>query len=258
MTHILLEVCIDDVQGFAAARAGGADRLELCAALGLGGLTPSPGLVAEATRTGTPALAMIRPRPGDYVWSPAEIAQMEAEIAFLRPAGLQGVVIGASLPDGRLDATALDRLLRAAAGLDVTLNRVSDLAPDGEEVVATALALGIPRILTSGGARGAPEGADRLERMFRAADGRLTIMPGAGLSAETLPALAGLPLTEVHGSFSSPLPDPAPLIAAFGFQPPGTRGTDTHKVAAMRAALDALEASGNPRHYHQAGGAVHR
>lgn len=240
MTRILLEVCIDDPAGFAAARAGGADRLELCAALGLGGLTPSPALVAEAARTGMPAFAMIRPRAGDYVWTDAEMTAMEAEIAFLRPAGLQGVVIGASLPDGRLDAPALARLLRAAEGLDVTLNRVSDLAPDGEAVVATALELGIPRILSSGGAPGAPEGAERLERMFRAAAGRLVIMPGAGLSAETLPALAGLPLTEVHGSFSSPRPDPAPLVAAFGFQPPGTRQTDAAKVAAMRSALDAL------------------
>jgi copper homeostasis protein len=240
MTRILLEVCIEDLAGFADARAGGADRLELCAALALGGLTPSPALVAEAARTGTPAMAMIRPRPGDYVWTGAEVAQMEEEIALLRPAGLRGVVIGASLPDGRLDAPALARLMQAARGLDVTLNRVSDLAPDGEEVVATALSLGIPRILTSGGAKGAPEGVPRLEGMFRAAAGRLVIMPGAGLSAETLPAIAGLPLTEVHGSFSSPAPGPAPLVAAFGFQPPGARRTDRAKVAAMREALDKL------------------
>ena len=87
MTRILLEVCVDDPEGFAAARAGGADRLELCAALGLGGLTPSPALVAEAARTGMPALAMIRPRAGDYVWTDAEVAAMEAEIALLRAAG---------------------------------------------------------------------------------------------------------------------------------------------------------------------------
>lgn len=244
MRRILLEVCIDDAEGFAAARAGGADRLELCAALSLGGLTPSPALVAEAARVGVPAMAMIRPRAGDYVWTPAEVAQMESEIAFLRGAGLRGVVIGASLPDGRLDAATLARLVQASRGLDVTLNRVSDLAPDGEEVVAIALELGIPRILSSGGATGAPEGVERLGRMFRAAAGRLTIMPGAGLSAETLPAIAGLPLTEVHGSFSSPAPDPAPLVAAFGFQPPGARRTDAARVAAMRAALDRLAAAG--------------
>ncbi len=244
MTRILLEVCIDDPEGFAAARAGGADRLELCAALGLGGLTPSPALVAEAARSKMPALAMIRPRAGNYVWTAAEVAAMENEIALLRSAGARGVVIGASLPDGRLDAAVLARLMRAAEGLDVTLNRVSDLAPDAGEVVAVAVELGIPRILSSGGARGAPEGVERLERMFRAAAGRVTIMPGAGLSAETLPALAGLPLSEVHGSFSTLAPEPEPLVAAFGFQVPGARRTDARKVAAMRAALDALQQGG--------------
>ena len=240
MTRILLEVCVDDPEGLAAARAGGADRLELCAALALGGLTPSPALVAEAARTGTPALAMIRPRAGDFVWTPAEVAAMEVEIALLRTVGARGVVIGASLPDGRLDAAILARLLRAADGLDVTLHRAVDLAPDPEEAVALAIALGIPRILSSGGAPRAAEGVARLERMIRAAAGRLTVMPGAGVSPETLPALARLPLTEVHASCSAPLPAPAPQIAEFGFQPPGARRTDAARVAAMRAALDML------------------
>ena len=221
MTRILLEVCVDDPEGLAAARAGGADRLELCAALALGGLTPSPALVAEAARTGTPALAMIRPRAGDFTWTPAEVAAMESEIALLRAAGARGVVIGASLPDGRLDGATLARLLRAAEGLDVTLHRAVDLAPDPEEATALAVALGIPRILTSGGAPRAADGLPRLEAMFRAAAGRLTVMPGAGVSPETLPALATLPLREVHASCSVPLPTPAPLVAQFGFQPAG-------------------------------------
>ncbi len=240
MTRILLEVCVDDPEGLAAARAGGADRLELCAALALGGLTPSPALVAEAARTDMPALAMIRPRAGDFVWSAREVAAQEAEIAQLRAAGARGVVIGASLSDGRLDGATLARLLAAARGLDVTLHRAVDLAPDPEEAVALAVALGIPRILSSGGAATAAAGVDRLARMMRAADGRLVVMPGAGVSPETLPALAGLPLREVHASCSVPLPPPAPLLARFGFQPPGARRTDAGRVAALRAALDTL------------------
>jgi copper homeostasis protein len=240
MTRILLEVCVDDPEGLAAARTGGADRLELCAALAVGGLTPSPALVAEAARTGTPSLAMIRPRAGDFVWTPAEVTAMEEEIALLRAAGARGDVIGASLADGRLDGATHGRLLGAAAGLDVTLHRAVDLAPDPEEAVALAVALGIPRILTSGGARSAAEGVARLGRMIAAAAGRLTVMPGAGISPETLPALAGLPLTEVHASCSVPLPPPDPLVAEFGFQPPGARRTDVARVTALRAALDAL------------------
>ena len=240
MTRILLEVCIDDPEGLLAARAGGADRLELCAALAFGGLTPSPALVAEAARTGTSALAMIRPRAGDFVWTPAEVAAMESEIALLRAAGAPGVVIGASLPDGRLDGATLARLLRAAEGLDVTLHRAVDLAPDPEAAVELAASLGIRRILSSGGAARAADGVARLERMMRAGAGRVTIMPGAGVSTETLPALTGLPLREVHASCSVPLPPPAALVADLGFQPPGARRTDAGRVAAMRAALDAL------------------
>ncbi len=239
MTRILLEVCVDDPEGLVAARAGGADRLELCAALALGGLTPSPALVAAAAREGIPALAMIRPRAGDFVWTPAEVAAMESEIALLRAAGARGVVIGASLPDGRLDGPTLARLLRAAEGLDTTLHRAIDLTPDPEEAVALAVALAIPRILTSGGAPRAADGVPRLARMIRAAAGRLTIMPGAGISPETLPAFDALPLTEIHASCSAPLPPPAPALAAFGFQPETARRTDPARVAAMRAALDA-------------------
>ena len=240
MARILLEVCVDDPEGLRAAVAGGADRLELCAALALGGLTPSPGLVAAAARAGVPALAMVRPRAGGFVWTPAEVAAMQAEIAQLRAAGAGGVVIGASLPDGRLDGAVLARLLRAAEGLDVTLHRAVDLAPDPEEAVALALALGIPRILSSGGAPRAADGVARLARMMRAAAGRLVVMPGAGVAPETLPALAALPLAEVHASCSVPSPPPEERLAALGLQPPGARRTDAARVAAMRAALDGL------------------
>lgn len=245
MTRILLEVCVDDPEGLLAARNGGADRLELCSALALGGLTPSPALVSLAAREGIAALSMIRPRAGDFVWTPAEVAAMEAEIAHLRTAGAQGVVVGASLPDGRLDGAVLARLLRAAEGLDVTLHRAIDLAPDPEEAVSLAVELGIPRILTSGGAARAVEGMDRLDRMMRSAAGRLTVMPGAGVAPEALPALSRLPLAEVHASCSEPLPPLGGKVAAFGFQPPGARRTDAARVAAMRAALDALAQRGS-------------
>ena len=85
MSRILLEICVDDAAGLAAARAGGADRVELCAALALGGLTPSAGLMALAARSGLPVMAMIRPRAGDFVWTPEERAAMRTEIAAARP-----------------------------------------------------------------------------------------------------------------------------------------------------------------------------
>ena len=241
---ITLEVCVDDAAGIAAAEGGGANRIELCAALALGGLTPSAGLIALAARSPLPALAMIRPRFGDFVWSAAECDAMEEEIAAVRAAGLAGVVIGASRPDGRLDAATLARLVQAARGLDITLHRAIDLTPDVDAALALCRDLGIRRVLSSGGAQTAVAGLDRLAQMQATAPD-ITIMPGGGVSLATLPALADrLILTEVHASCSVPLSPPDnPAVTAFGFQPGQARGTDRATVAALRRALDQMEGS---------------
>lgn len=241
--RITLEVCVDDPCGLAAALSGGADRIELCSALGLGGLTPSPGLMALAAECAVPVLAMIRPRAGGFVWSEPELAVMEADIAATRRAGLAGVVIGASLPDGRLDGAALARLVRAAGELQVTLHRAFDLVPDPDEALETAVALGITRILTSGGARRAADGVAGLARAFARAAGRIGILPGSGITPESLLQLAGLPLREVHASCSVPAPQDA-RAAAFGFVAPGARRTDAAAVRALRHSLDRFDPAG--------------
>lgn len=234
----LLEICVDDAAGLAAARDGGADRVELCAALALGGLTPPPGLMRAAGRAGLPAMAMIRPRAGDFIWSGVEVRGMEDDIAAARDAGLAGVVIGASLPDGRLDEGVLATLMRGAHGLDVTLHRAVDLCPDPVAAMRLCVRLGIRRVLSSGGARTAAEGMARL----RAMSGHgVTVMPGGGISAAGLGAFAGLPLHEVHASASVPAPPPPDArVVEFGFHPPALRRTDAGRVAALRAALDQM------------------
>ncbi len=244
MSRILLEICVDDAAGLAAARAGGADRVELCAALALGGLTPSAGLMALAARSGLPVMAMIRPRAGDFVWTPEERAAMRTEIAAARAAGLAGVVIGASLPDGQLDAATLADLVASAAGLEVTLHRAIDLTPDPVAAMRLAADLGIRRVLSSGGARTALAGLARLRAMAKAAP-EVTVMPGGGISAANAAEFAaGLPLREIHASGSAPLTAPLlPQIADFGFQPPGARATDAGAVRALRQALDQIGAS---------------
>ena len=181
---VRLEVCVDTAEGLAQAVAGGADRIELCAALAVGGLTPSAGLIGLATSCGVPVVAMIRPRAGDFVWSEAEVAMMEAEIAAVRAAGLAGVVLGASLPDGRLDLPVLRRLVAVASedrflqrnrtgafegsepefpkipgSFDLVLHRGIDLAPDMGAAREEAVSLGFHRILTSGGETTAEKGA---------------------------------------------------------------------------------------------------
>ncbi len=233
---ILLEVCVDDPAGLAAAVAGGADRIELCAALALGGLTPSVGFMQAAAGCGLPCMAMIRPRAGDFVYNASEVAVMRADIRAARAAGLAGVVIGASYPDGTLDADTLAVLLREAQGMDATLHRAIDLCPDPVAAVGVAMQLGFRRILSSGGAMTAPDGAATLAAMMERAGPDCTIMPGSGLTAATLPRLAHLPLREVHASCATILPSARPPVA-MGFQSASAKRTDRAAVAALKAAL---------------------
>jgi len=233
----ILEVCVDSAEGLAAALSGGADRIELCAALEVGGLTPQAGLVVEAARAGVPVHGMIRTRPGDFVYSRAELRVMEAEIAAMRAAGLAGVVFGASLPDGRLDIAALERLCAAAQGLDRTLHRAIDLTPDPEEAVEQAAGLGFDRVLSSGGAARAVDGLDRLARMQRAAADRLTVMPGSGITPENLGAILDrVPVCEIHASCAGPVPQ-SPAAIRLEFAGPERRETDPERVRALKRVL---------------------
>jgi copper homeostasis protein len=236
MAEVLIEVCVDDADGLAEAVAGGAGRIELCSALALGGLTPSLGLMRAAASCGLPVYAMVRPRAGDFVFSAAEISIMQADIDAARAAGLAGVVLGASLPDGRLDRDVLARLVAQAAGLGLTLHRAFDLVPDLAEAINLAVDLGFERILTSGQALSAPQGASVLAQIINLASGRIGILPGAAISAETVHHLRRLPLTEVHSSCSQPV-NITGRVQDLGFAHPAQRRTSAARVRALRAAL---------------------
>ena len=240
---ITLEVCVDDTAGICAAVDGGANRIELCAALGVGGLTPSAGLMQIASEAPLPAMAMIRPRAGDFVWTATERAGLVAEIHAVQMAGLAGVVIGASLPDGRLDGETLEQLVQAADGLDITLHRAIDLTPDIDEAMHICAELGVKRILSSGGAKTALAGLDRLAAMAEKPD--ITVMPGGGVNAANVTDFAArLLLTEVHASCSVNAPAPHnPKISDFGFQTTDARATDVSSVTALRKALDQIAGS---------------
>jgi copper homeostasis protein len=234
---VLLEVCVDDLAGLEAAVAGGADRIELCSALALGGLTPSLGLMEVAATFDIPCNAMIRPRAGDFVYSEEEIDVMLADIEAARGAGLAGVVFGANLPDGRLDRLVLQTLVEAANGLDMTLHRAFDLVPDIAEAVEIAARLGFSRILTSGGTKTAAEGVQGLETAIVAARGRVSIMPGAGVSAANVSRFLRLGVVEVHGSCSVPADPPGGTLLDFGFQSSMARRTNAAKVSALKEAI---------------------
>lgn len=261
-----LEVCVETLAGLDAAVAGGADRIELCSALALGGLTPSVGMMRAAAQCGVPVLAMIRPRTGDFVWSGAEVQAMEAEISAASEAGLAGVVLGASLPDGRLDLPVLRRLVAAAraaggdrflarnrvgafegsgpesskipAPLDLTLHRCFDLVPDQGEALEQAVALGFRRVLTSGGEATAIAGAARIGELAAQASGRIVIMPGAGVTAQTAPVLLAQGVRELHGSCTEDFPLGGKVVA-MGFGPAVERRTSAARVRALRQVMEA-------------------
>lgn len=234
-----LEVCVDNAAGLEAAIAGGADRVELCAALDCGGLTPSYGLMHEAARAPIPVYAMIRPRAGSFVFSAQEVAVMTSDIDAARQAGLAGVVLGASLPDGALDCELLKVLCDAASGLHKTLHRAFDLVPDQTTALEQAVALGFGRILTSGGAESALAGIEQLIKLVEISDDRISIMPGGGVRPELVAAFWEIGIREFHASCSTVAEDDARLVS-FGFQRKGHALTNVDAVRRMATTIQDL------------------
>jgi len=238
MKSIVLEVCVDDAAGLEAAVDGGADRIELCSALALGGLTPTAGLMAMAANAPVPVYAMIRPRPGDFVFSASEVGMMDIEIDAARAAGLAGVVLGAGLANGRLDVDALEHLVARAGGMGLTLHRAFDLVPDFSEALESAIALGFERILTSGGEKTAPDGIAQLAVLVEQAAGRISIMPGSGVTSTTVAGvLSRLPVSEIHSSCSIAEPAQDQRVVSLGFAPSVARKTSAAIVAGLKAEL---------------------
>jgi len=200
---MLLEVCVDTIEGAWSAVRGGAGRIELCSALSEGGLTPSAGLMAAAAGLPVPVYAMIRPRAGLFRYSPPEEQVMLRDIEQVKASGLAGIVIGAQGDDGGLDQAMLARLLGRGSGLGCTLHRVMDTVPDLAKALEVAVELGFERILTSGGAHTAEAGLPTICRLVEAARGRISIMPGSGVRPDNVAGiLKEATVWEVHASCS--------------------------------------------------------
>jgi copper homeostasis protein len=238
MPDIILEVCVDSAEGLAAAIGGGADRIELCSALELGGLTPSPGLIRLAAMSPIPVYAMVRPRPGDFIFGPVDLDVMRAEIDVVRDAGLAGVVLGASKAGGALDEGVLRQLTAHAVGLGTTLHRAVDLVPDFDVAVDLAVELAFERILSSGGARHAVEGMDTIAAMLARAAGRIAIMAGSGVRPANVGILLDrLALTQVHASCSAPARPADAAAVRLGFANPTGKQTSGEIVTELKRAL---------------------
>jgi len=170
-----------------AAERGGAQRIELCARLDLGGLTPEEKLMREIReRVRLPIFAMIRPRAGDFLYTPEDLAQMRRDIAAAKRAGMNGAVLGVLTKDGRVDVERTRGLVTLARPLPVTFHRAFDACADLLESLERVVETGATRILTSGGAPTAPEGAGVLASLVAAARERIIVLPGSGINAENV------------------------------------------------------------------------
>ncbi|MDO3381113.1 copper homeostasis protein CutC [Gilvimarinus algae] len=239
MPKITFEVCVDTPEGLVRAQRGGADRVELCSALAIGGLTPTRAFMRFAAAQSMPAHVMIRPREGDFCFSAAEVQLMLDEIALAREENMQGVVLGATCEDGSLDQNTLEKLVVAAEGMDLTLHRAFDVTPDPYAALEAAIALGFNRILSSGQQITALAGKALLASLVAEADGRIEIMPGSGINPDNLHTLAEvMPLTSVHASCSSPEQQSPEAVSRLGFSgAQGRRQTNLAMVQRMAKAL---------------------
>ena len=193
----LLEVCVDSLASARAAQAGGADRLEFCSALAVGGLSPYPELLRQIkAECSLPVRCLMRPRAGDFLYTKDEIDLLCAQIHTLRDTGADGFVIGALTPDGTLDKPAMAQLLDACGDKPVTLHRCIDVSCDLVETYRDAATLGIDTILTSGGAASCRQGTAALAKML-ALRNELQgpeVLIGAGVNAAVITELrAALP-----------------------------------------------------------------
>lgn len=184
----MFEVCANGVESCIAAQEGGADRVELCAAIPEGGTTPSYGEIKVARRvlTTTRLHVIIRPRGGDFLYSDLEVERMAADIAVCRDLGVDGVVFGCLRADGTIDVQKNRFLMEQARGMSVTMHRAFDRAINPEQALEDAITLGFDRILTSGQQPKAVQGMELLARLNRQAAGRIILMAGSGVTEQNI------------------------------------------------------------------------
>ncbi|WP_308655022.1 copper homeostasis protein CutC [uncultured Anaerococcus sp.] len=178
-----LEMCIDSYESFLNAKVAGADRVEICSALDLDGISPSVGLVSKVSKEkNIEKFVMIRPRPYDFSYNNEEFETMKEEIKIYKDFDIDGFVFGILLKDGRIDLEKTKELVELARPKEVTFHRAFDYSKDGEEVIEDLIEIGIKRILTSGKRATAIEGIDLLARINLKYKDKIEIMAGSGVN----------------------------------------------------------------------------
>jgi copper homeostasis protein len=204
----LFEISVETPEAAMAAERGGADRIELCGNLSDGGVTPSAELMMGTRANVTiPIFAMIRPRAGNFAYSEEEFEAMRASLRMAYRLQLDGVVLGILTAENRVDVERTRELVKLANGMKVTFHRAIDETPDLLAALEDVVQTGTSRILTSGGKRTALEGAATIAEMVSKSRGRVTVLPGAGISAENAAeVLRRTGASEIHSGLSSVIP----------------------------------------------------
>ena len=242
----ILEVCVDSYASAMAAIAGGADRLELCSALAVGGLTPSPALLRQIREVSNiPVRCLMRTRGGDFLYTKEEIRQMAMEIKTLQSEGTEGFVIGCLTADGNLDAEAMKPLLEAAEGAGLTLHRCIDVSRDLLKTYEDAAELGIDTVLTSGGAGNCLAGLENIRQLIvlREEMNGPEVLIGAGVKAAVISAF----LEKVSGARAFHMSGKMEIESGMRFRregvPMGLPGLDEwHIPVTSQAAVAAAKA----------------
>lgn len=197
------EVCANSVESCMMAQNGGADRVELCAGIPEGGTTPSYGEIKTARRllTSTRLHVIIRPRGGDFLYTPLQLERMFADISMCKELGADGVVFGCLTKDGEVDMDANRRLMQCAEGMSVTFHRAFDMCRNPQKALEDIISLGFDRILTSGQQPDALSGAPLLQELNKQAAGRIILLAGCGVNENNIGRLRSLTgLNEFHFS----------------------------------------------------------
>ena len=197
---MIFEICVDSIAGVRAAKAAGAGRVELCADLLEGGITPSRGMIRQArTIAGIGLNVMIRPRGGDFLFDDDEFATMRSDIETAKAEGADGVVIGLLSATGEIDIARTRELIALARPLSVTFHRAFDMTPDPFRALGVLIELGVDRVLTSGQEASVLEGLPLIVELTERAGERIVIMPGGGITGRNIDRiLAAARPREIH------------------------------------------------------------
>ncbi len=248
MKSYCLEVCADSVESALEAQKGGADRIELCSNLIIGGVSPGRALFRLVKKyTDLKVRVLLRPRYGDYCYNDYEFEQQKEEVEMYRELGADGVVIGMLLPDGNLDVERMGELVKAAGTMDMALHRAFDNCRDPFRALEEAVSLGMKTILTGGQEVMAWEGRETLAKLQEKSAGRIQILAGGGIGEEVIRRL--FPVT---GITSYHMSGKRAVESAMKYRPEGASmgqpgrddysiwQTDSKKVAAAVRALQEL------------------